>query len=487
MINKDIPTMDEWILKDIDSKSIHYGKSFRFSFECFKTEKIKKLIKSYVWINYQSGTLALSTISGKFSDFKTFNAFAIQKNILDLRFFDENDADEYRTYLKIKKSETTGNTLTFLTQKGKFNTLRSIVYWGQTFMPESVPANDVFCDITYSGRHIKHKIDYIPSEVLKQINSALINEENPYIKYGIIILLSTGMRRSELLNLEVGCVAPHLLNGYTLTMYDYKNRKQVCRMPINDICAKAIEKLEHITDSIRQRADENIKKYLFIYEKKRRDVVGDVAVVSQNQFGDWINGTASNRATGFVYRHNIRANDGEIYKIKIQQFRKTVATDMFSKNVDLKIIQEFLHHVSPETTKKYYAEDRDIERAKVFEGIGVVGDINKVDNNMFESEEELQWFEENKDGCARMCDGYCIKPITNNEICERLLKHQKCYTCNRYITTPEYLNTHKEHLAELEMQLKNNIYGSHYAAHLIPTIEVLKDIVKRLEAIEYGE
>ena len=40
MINKDIPTMDEWVLKDIDSKSLHYGKSFKFSFECFKAEKI---------------------------------------------------------------------------------------------------------------------------------------------------------------------------------------------------------------------------------------------------------------------------------------------------------------------------------------------------------------------------------------------------------------------------------------------------------------
>lgn len=485
MINKDIPTMDEWVLKDIDSKSLHYGKSFKFSFECFKAEKIKKLIKSYVWINYQSGTLALSTISGKVSEFKTFNAFAIQKNILDLKFFNENDADDYRTYLKMIKTEKSGMPLTFLTQKSKFNALRNIVYWGQTFMPELVPVNDVFCDITYSGRHIKHKIDYIPNEVLRQINSALINEENPYIKYGIIILLSTGMRRSELLNLEIGCVTPHLLNGYTLTMYDFKNRKQVCRMPINDVCAKAIEELERITNDLRQKADEKIKKYLFLYQHKSKK--SGIKVVNECLFRDWINGTGNNRTASFVYRHNIRGNDGEIYIIKIQQFRKTVATDMFSKNVDLKIIQEFLHHVSPETTKKYYADDRDVERAKVFEKLGVIGDIKNVDESMFETEEELLWFKDNKDGCARMCDGYCTKPIKNDEICERLLKHQKCYTCNRYITTPEYLNTHKEHLADLEMQLKNNIYGSHYAAHLIPTIEVLKDIVKRLEAIEYGE
>ena len=65
-------------------------------------------------------------------------------------------------------------------------------------------------------------------------------------------------------------------------------------------------------------------------------------------------------------RHNIVGSDGKVYKIKLHQFRKTVATDMFSKNVDLKVIQEFLRHTNPETTKKYYADSKDIDRANIF-------------------------------------------------------------------------------------------------------------------------
>ena len=84
-----------------------------------------------------------------------------------------------------------------------------------------------------------------------------------------------------------------------------------------------------------------------------------------------------------------------------------------------------------------------------------------------------------------MCDGYCTLPFTNGKMCEKLTNHQKCYTCSRYITTPEYLQVHKEHLAELETQLADNIYGTHYAAHLTPTITVLKEIIERLENIKH--
>lgn len=86
-----------------------------------------------------------------------------------------------------------------------------------------------------------------------------------------------------------------------------------------------------------------------------------------------------------------------------------------------------------------------------------------------------------------MCDGYCTKPVVDGKICDRLLKRQKCYTCSRYITTPEYLEAHKKHLANLEKQLEEGaIYGEHYAEHFIPTIEVLKVIIERLEGLQNG-
>ncbi len=480
-----MPTGNELYLQDTDDKSVNYKNKFIFRFEQFESEKIRRLIKLYVWQNHQTGALTLSSIYKNYSSFCKFNLFALQNHIYTLADFDANDADDYMTYLRMSKSKNTGKPLCYSTQKEIYSNFRAVVYWGRLFAPELVPEQEVFLDIAYPGYHAKHKIEYISDDVVKQINIALLTEENPYIKYGIIILFSTGMRRSELLNLEADCVTPHLLNGDTLMMYDYKNRRQYRRFPINPICADAIGRLKEFTAEMRKRADDDIKRFLFIYEDKNRDNTKAIKVVSKYVLSSWINGYTSvgKFYPGFMARHNITGSNGEIYKLKIQQFRKTVATDMFSKNVNLKTIQAFLRHANPETTKKYYADDKDIDRAKLFEKVGIIGNINNVDASVIADKNELAWFMENKDKGAKMHDGYCTKPIRCGEICEKLMNQQKCYTCSRYITTPEYLGEHRNHLSELESQLANNIYGAHYAEHLSPTIAVLKDIINRLEAI----
>lgn len=147
-----------------------------------------------------------------------------------------------------------------------------------------------------------------------------------------------------------------------------------------------------------------------------------------------------------------------------------------------------LGHSDPSVTKRFYADVKDKERAEVFKSVGVIGNINQIQSSAFDNVSEFEWFKANKDKCvAGLCDGYCTKPVTNGNICPRLLKRQKCYTCSRYITTPEYLEAHKQHLANLEKQLEEGaIYGEHYAEHFIPTIEVLKVIIERLEGLQNG-
>jgi len=479
---------NEWILQDNDAKSINCGKKFKFGFEQFEAEKLKALIKSYVWHNYQTGNLALRTIYLNYRYFKKFSLFASQNGIDTLADFNANDADNFMTYLRITKSTSTGIPLRYTTQAGIFAVLKSIVYWGQVFAPELVPAQEVFVGSEYPNCNAVHKIEYIPDSVVKQINTALLTEENPYIKYGFIILFSTGMRISELLNLEANCVTPHLLNGDTLSFYDFKKRRHYRKLPINPACAEAISALAKITDETRKKADTRTKKFLFIYEIKFGTYADQVRLVSQEVFESWINGKKDCKGyyyPGFMDRHNITGSNGKIYRLKTHQFRKTLATDMFSKNVDIKVIQELLRHAYPGTVSKYYADDKDIDRAIVFEKVGVIGNINNIDGSVIAGEAELAWFKENKDKGAKMCDGYCAMPVVNGKICERLANRQKCYTCNHYITTPEYLQSHKEHLAELEVQLANNIYGAHYAAHLTPNIDILKDIIERSEAIKH--
>lgn len=169
-------------------------------------------------------------------------------------------------------------------------------------------------------------------------------------------------------------------------------------------------------------------------------------------------------------------------------FLMSVVNYPFCYYQDLYVIQQVLGHSDPSVTKRFYADVKDKERAEVFKSVGVIGNINQIQSSAFDNVSEFEWFKANKDKCvAGLCDGYCTKPVTDGNICPRLLKRQKCYTCSRYITTPEYLEAHKQHLANLEKQLEEGaIYGEHYAEHFIPTIEVLKFIIERLEGLQNG-
>lgn len=473
-----MPNGDKWELIDNDTHSQHHGKKFKFDFSYIESDSIKNVVKAYVWRNYKESNTTLNKLRADICKFRAFIGFSIKNNIITFKNLNNNDIELFVSYLKTTISETTKKPLSYQSQKVYLDTLKNIIRWGQLYMPNEVPKTEIFTGNEYIGVNRKLKIDFIPDEVLEKINKALVNEENPYVKYGIIILQSTGMRIGDMLKLITDSVKPHLISGYTLTWYDHKNRKERQPMPIPNECAIAVEKLIEHTKELREQADDSIKNYLFIHKPINGKGANILKVIPDATFKMWI--------SHYTKNNDIKDTNGEYYNLSSHQFRRTLATDMLSKGTDLKAIQEVLGHSSPMTTKQSYADVKDKERAEVFKNIGIIGNINKVDETVIIDKKDLIWFKENKDKGARMEDGYCTKPCSDGKICDRLLKRQKCYTCSRYITTPEYLQTHKNYLMELEKQLEGNIYGDHYAEHFLPTIEILKEIVKRLEKIQDG-
>ncbi|MCS6105453.1 site-specific integrase [Clostridium botulinum] len=484
-----IPNCDKWELIDNESNSQNYGKKFKFDFSYIESDSIKNVVKAYVWRNYKEGNKVLAKLYYDITRFRAFSDFAVKYKIYSFKTLTNNDIEMFISYLKTSISERTKKPLSYNYQKVCLDSLKTIIRWGQLYMLNEVPKVEIFTGNEYIGVNSKLKIDFIPDEVLEQINKVLINEENPYVRYGIIILQSTGMRIGDMLKLTTDSVKPHLISGYTLTWYDHKNRKERQPMPIPNECAKAVEKLIEHTKDLREQTDDSIKDYLFIHKPIVGKASNKVVVMSLRNYAMWLNGhivKGKLRKKGFIHNHDIKDTNGEYYNLTAHQFRRTLATDMLSKGTDLKAIQEVLGHSSAMTTKQHYADVKDKERAEVFKNIGIIGNINKVDETVITDSNDLIWFKENKDKGARMEDGYCTKPCSDGKICDRLLKRQKCYTCSRYITTPKYLQAHKNHLADLEKQLEVNIYGDHFAEHFLPTIEILKEIVKRLEEIQDG-
>lgn len=475
------PDGDVWNIIDNDEMSQNHGRTFKFDFSYISSDEIKGLFKDYVWQNYRVDNKTLSSLYPEVhSYFYRFIQFADTRNITSLKRLTNVDVENYISYLHTTISEKTGKPYGISMQRHSLNALKSVIRWCQLHRPDDVPVTEIFTGSEYTGVNRKLKIDFIPDDVVVQINEALKTEENPYLKYGIIILQSTGMRIGDLLNLRIDCIKPHPISGYTIEWVQHKGRKNKAPMPVRSECVAAIEKLIEITKELRDEADEKDKDTLMIRRTPKGKKAGKVHVPTERAFMYWLD--------DFTKEHNIKDTNGDYYNLTSHQFRRTLGTDMLSKGTNINVIQQVLGHTDASVTKRFYADVKDKERAEVFKSVGVIGNINQIQSSAFDNVSEFEWFKENKDKCvAGLCDGYCTKPVTEGNICPRLLKRQKCYTCSRYITTPEYLDAHKRHLANLEKQLEEGaIYGEHFAEHFIPTIEVLKVIIERLEGLQNG-
>lgn len=475
------PDGDVWNIVDNDKDSQHYGKNFKFDFSYISSEEIKDVVKDYVWQNYRVGNITLRTLYAVVAAyFKYFNEFSELSRIDSLKTLTHLEIDKFQSYLNTKVSNRKHKPLSHETRRWGIKALKGIIYWCQIHRPNDVPVTEIFTGNEYIGVNRKLKIDFIPDGVVAQINEALKTEKNPYLKCGIIILQSTGMRIGDLLKLRIDCIKPHLTSGYTIEWTQHKGHKDKPPMPVRSECVAAIEKLIEITAELRDEADEKDKDTLMIWRVPVRKSAGKVMPISRNTFGAaWFD--------KFIKDNNIKDANGDYYNLTSHQFRRTLGTDMLSKGTNINVIQQVLGHSDPSVTKRFYADVKDKERAEVFKSVGVIGNINQIQSSAFDNVSEFEWFKANKDKGACMCDGYCTKPVVDGKICDRLLKRQKCYTCSRYITTPEYLEAHKQHLANLEKQLEEGaIYGEHYAEHFIPTIEILKVIIERLEGLQNG-
>lgn len=478
------PDSDVWNIVDNDKDSQHYGRNFKFDFSYISSEEIKDVVKDYIWQNYRVGNKTLSTLYNEISFyFWLFIQYCRSREIDTLRDLDNVDVDNYISFLRTYISDKTSKPLTYNSQKIRLDCLKSVIRWCQIHRPNDVPTTEIFTGSEYIGINRKVKIDFIPDDVVAQINEALKTEKNPYLKCGIIILQSTGMRIGDLLKLRIDCIKPHLISGYTIEWTQHKGHKDKPPMPVRSECVAAIEKLIEITEPLRNEVIERDKDNLLIYRYLKGSQYGKyngkVATPTSSAFSYWFD--------TFIKRNNIKDANGDYYNLTSHQFRRTLGTDMLSKGTNINVIQQVLGHSNPSVTKRFYADVKDKERAEVFKSVGVIGNINQIQSSVFDNVSEFEWFKANKDKGACMCDGYCTKPVVDGKICDRLLKRQKCYTCSRYITTPEYLEAHKQHLANLEKQLEEGaIYGEHYAEHFIPTIEVLKVIIERLEGLQNG-
>ena len=196
---KNRPKGDVWKIKDNDKESQNYGTIFKYDFSFIASEETKDLVMDYVWNNYRTGNKTTGTLFARLKQFITFNAFAKKRNIKSLGDLTNNDVDNFQSYLRTAISDNTKKPFAYRTQKAKLDALKSIINWGQIHKQDAVPDKEIFTGNEYTGTNRHLVIDFIPDDTLAVINESLKTEENPYVRYGIVILESTGMRIGDLL------------------------------------------------------------------------------------------------------------------------------------------------------------------------------------------------------------------------------------------------------------------------------------------------
>lgn len=469
---------DIWEITETNPESQNFGRTYHFDFSYICAPEIRETVKRYTAGCHKTGSNTVSKLYTDLVNFKYFNLFAAGKGLERFQDMDRGTIHEFLVFIRTVNSIQRGKPLSYRYQKKLLDGLKSIISWCRIYAPEQVPVEELFTGKEYTRTNERLKIDYIPDEVVLQVNTALEKERNLLLKQGIVIMECTGMRRGDLLALKTGCIICSPVGGVMMQWYDHKAGKQRKPVAVPEKCVQAVRQVEEETAELRRNAPEELKDYLFLHSCERRgNDYGKIQRIHPSTLDAWLK--------RFVKEHDIRDSAGELYHLTPHRFRRTLGTDMLSKGIGIHTIQELLGHSAPETTKRFYSDVKDREHAETFRKVGIIGDIRRIGLEHFENVEELEWFRINREKSACLCDGYCTRPVTEGKICERLLKRQKCYSCSRYITTPEYLEIHRRHLAALEKQVETGrIYGEHYTSHFLPVIEVLKTIIKELEGME---
>lgn len=467
-------------LKDNDPKSHTYGKEYIFDLQEIKSPVIQTLYKKYLIENYRQG-VKVNTLRTKKTSMHQVFRYLNERKVELLNSVDADMVNGLAVFLKTVPSEQSGKKLTIKSQYSAMSAFKKFVEWVQIHDPKMAPESDIFADIAYK-RVNRKKITYFSENVLKQIDTALKIEKNPYLKAFVSIMRHTGLRISDILLLKVDCVREAMFTGYELRYFNHKKRDEGISIAIPSDCCHAIQELVKSTESLRNNAPDSCKDLLFIHQIERTvpsAKKGEIRVLSDKGIEAWVD--------KFAEAHNIRDENGDLVRIRAHMMRRSLGTHMVADGMSLFAVKSVLDHESIKTTTTYYIGEVDKKRADVTKKLGVIGNIEDIPDSVFENADEKAWFFKHKETSACLSDGYCTKEIIRDgELCERLVARDKCYRCPKFITTPEYLDALIARRDRLTQQIENGIAvgGVHYADHFTKTIEALSEIISALTEIK---
>ena len=289
------------------------------------------------------------------------------------------------------------------------------------------------------------RIKYIPDGVMAQLKENLEfltpSEHIPVV----IILIASGWRISDVLNLRYDTCLEYTEQGWYLKGDIRKTRTIGHRIPISDEVKAVVESVAQIA---RQKSTEtnNPRHLLFNrYSGSRMGMAPDPCRISEA-----LNKLARN--------HNIVDDQGNPYHFRLHAFRHTKGVELINNGMSLVHVQKWMAHMSPEMTL-VYAKVLDTTLRKSWEQavknglfkITSSGQLKQIDISGIENEDLIEWeyIRYNLDA-VRMPLGFCMKP--KKQDCFTQLN--PCLTCRNLCTTPDFLPQYEHEIQETKLLIE---------------------------------
>lgn len=334
---------DVWDLRAfITAKTFNESHKY-IRFEYITDVDMKETVKQYAY--YKLGKTKPQTVRGYINGY--FPIFVEYCSINGIHSFADVTLEDYLNFnlwMKDEKKVATGTGFLTCHVVEEIIRIGQIKGWNvpQFHLPKTETANQL-----WNGKKSmkSNKTKSIPEDVFDKIlYHAVHDEKDALTKAGIIIQSQTGLRISEVLSIQEGCVKS------TSDGYDYmevtlgkteKGEPIIHKVFINNLVKDAIAELSEYTAELRK---ESGLKELFLCKNRNKGNLIDV--YNSDRFG-------LKKYNAFIKKYDIRDNKGELYQLASHQFRATFVRELIKRKVPIAMIMKQYSHVSIEMTAHY--------------------------------------------------------------------------------------------------------------------------------------
>lgn len=441
---------------------------YTFDFQYLPNSWFRQTTKKITQEAFTIGKLSYGTIHRYHSGLVPFFTFLKEGNYSVDTFEDLTPKiiEEYVHYLLMTFTSPS-------TRSVKLASLKHHLKFGQMLGWEKFPKMDLFDGTERRTLQTSDTLKsmLIDDRTMTQIDGALDKQQfamesiNEIVVWGLITLIRhTGMRLHEALLHEESFLTKDLTGKPLLEVRSTKTHTDRY-IPVNSKVVKALRKVAEIT---RKDRELNSIESIFVWEFYRKTPnKRKIDHLTQYEARDQL--------------HKFRKKYGIEEYFTYHQFRHNLGTELINGDMSMSEVMQYLGHDSSHSTR-LYAKVRKDRLASEYKKVGFIGKIVEDTSKITEKDESE--INEEQRLMAQLPDGVCAKPIKETVIdCK---KPNACLFCPKFITTPEFLEIHKDHLSRIKSDkqryMEENLIGTDYL--LNETEKALEEIITKLEVFQ---